>query len=182
MLSLALMAVMALALATLLGLTGRASLRVGEAGAAADLLLARHTLRGWIEAAPRTAAFEGDAEALRFEMLTDAPPFSAAEPSRVSLTADDAGAAVVEVAALDGTVARRVALSSGGGLRIGYFGDPTLSAAPTWQDEWPATAGPPDLVRIEYAGPGGPLPPLTVIPALLARQSEMSLSSPPPPD
>ena len=51
LLSLALMAAMAMAIAAVLGLTGRAALRIGAEGATTDLLLARHTLRGWIEAA-----------------------------------------------------------------------------------------------------------------------------------
>ncbi|TNC71351.1 hypothetical protein [Rubellimicrobium roseum] len=183
LLSLALMAAIGLGLASVLGLTGRASLRVTAAEATTDLLLTRHSLRDWIEAAPRTAAFEGGPEALRFEMLTDEPPFSAAYPTTVSLGRDGDGAVAIDVASdYEDAVAQRLILSPAGSLRISYFGDPTgAAAAPAWHADWPALAGPPDLVRIEYDGPEGPLPPLTAIPALEARQSEMSLSSPLPP-
>lgn len=181
LLSLALMAAMALALAAVLGFIGRAGLRIGGADAATDLLLARHELRRWIEAAPRTADFAGSADALRFDTLIDEPPLSAADLATVSLARNGAGAVVAEIAGPGDGDPRRRTLSSAGGLRLGYFGRLTPSAAPAWHNDWPAAAEPPDLVRIDYDGPEGGLPPLTAIPALVARQSEMSLSSPLPP-
>lgn len=181
LLSLVLMAAMAVILASVLGLTGRAALRVGAAAAATDLLVARHTVRGWIEAAPRMAPFAGSPEALRFETLADTPPFSAADPARISLSRDAAGAVIAEIASSDDAVSQRLTLSTAGELRIGYFGRLASAAAPAWHSDWPAAAGPPDLVRIDYEGPAGGFPPLTVIPALVARQGEISLSSPLPP-
>jgi len=182
LLSLTLMVAMALAMAAVLGLTGRAALRIGAAGSTTDLLLARYTLRSWIEAAPRTAPFAGSPEALSFQMLTDEPPFSAAEPATVDLSLDADGAVVVKTTAPgDEGATRQLTLSSAGGLQLSYFGRIDPLAAPAWHSDWPAPAGLPDLVRIDYDGPEGGLPPLVAIPALVARQSEMSLSSPPPP-
>lgn len=182
LLALSLMAAMAMTLAAVLGLTGKAALRIGEAGVSTDQLVARHAIREWIEAAPRTAAFLGSAETLRFVTLSDTPPFSAADAATVSLTRDAEGAVVAEIfGATDGAAVQRLTLSPAGALRLRYFGRLSSLAPPAWHEDWPAAAGLPDLVRIDYSGPKGDFPRLTVIPALVARQSEISLSSPLPP-
>ena len=66
-------------------------------------------------------------------------------------------------------------LSAEGALTgIRYFGDGA------WREDWPGGALP-EAIRIDYLDRGRVVPPLTVIPARRARQSEMSLSSPVPP-
>jgi hypothetical protein len=100
---------------------------------------------------------------------------------------------VVEVVQQDDTIALRAGPAEGPSLTgilaakgkitgIRYYGSPDLTAPKAWQDSWPESAGAlPDLVRIDYDSAGAPAPPLSVIPALWARQSEISLSSPVPP-
>jgi hypothetical protein len=64
-------------------------------------------------------------------------------------------------------------------LALRYYGSPVPGGLPEWRADWPVNADRlPDLVQISYADRDRVVPPLTVIPARLARQSEMSLSSP----
>ncbi|MCZ8334910.1 MAG: prepilin-type N-terminal cleavage/methylation domain-containing protein [Rhodobacteraceae bacterium] len=166
------MAAAAVILSSSLGLTGRALQRVGSEAADVDALAARAVLRRWLEEMPVAARISGDATGMEFGALIDAPPLTAARVERVQVAIE--GAALRAVAG-DGAV---VAELSADGVLVGirYFGDGA------WREAWPATAsGLPDAIRIEYLDRGRVVPPLTVIPARRARQSEMSLSSPVPP-
>ena len=155
------MAAAALILASTLGLVGRA--------------LARVVLRRWLEGMPERARLTGDGAGMTFGALIDEPPLSAAEVTDVRI-ADEGGA--VRAVAGDGALVAELA-ADGVLLGLRYYGSPGAGLAPVWREDWPATAEAlPDLVRITYETEGRMAPPLTVIPARLARQSEMSLSSP----
>lgn len=166
------MAAAAVILSSSLGLTGRALARVGAEAADVDALAARAVLRRWLEEMPGAARLTGDANAMAFGALIDAPPLTAAQVEEVRILRD--GAALRAVA---GGGAVTAELSPDGALvGIRYFGDGA------WRDDWPAAMGRlPDALRIDYIDRGRVVPPLTVIPARRARQSEMSLSSPVPP-
>ena len=164
------MAAAAVILSSSLGLTGRALQRVGAEAADVDALAARAVLRRWLEEMPVAARLSGDATAMEFGALIDTPPLSAARVEGVRVAMD--GTALRAVAADGAVVAELSAEGTLTGIR--YFGDGA------WREDWPGGALP-EAIRIDYLDRGRVVPPLTVIPARRARQSEMSLSSPVPP-
>jgi hypothetical protein len=169
------MAAAAVILASTLGLAGRALVRVGADAADVEAITARVMLRRWLEGMPVGARIVGDAGGMTFGALIDEPPMTAARVTEVRVTAE--GGAVRAVAG-DGALAAELA-GEGALVGLAYFGSPGPGIAPGWRTDWPATAEIlPDLVRISYETEGRIAPPLTVRPARLARQSEMSLSSP----
>ena len=169
------MAAAALILASTLGLVGRALARVGAEAADVEAITARVVLRRWLEGMPERARLTGDGAGMTFGALRDEPPLAAAEVTDVR-SADEGGA--VRAVAGDGALVAELA-ADGVLLGLRYYGSPGAGLAPVWREDWPATAEAlPDLVRITYETEGRMAPPLTVIPARLARQSEMSLSSP----
>jgi prepilin-type N-terminal cleavage/methylation domain-containing protein len=168
------MAAAALILSSTLGMAGRALVRVGAVSQDVEAITARLMLRRWLEAMPVQARLSGDDTEMIFGTLIDEPPLTAAEVTEVRVSgtggAVRASAAGVVVAELgpDGDL-----------LILRYYGSPVPGGLPEWRADWPVTADRlPDLVQISYADRDRALPPLTVIPARLARQSEMSLSSP----
>lgn len=172
------MAAAALILASTLGLAGRALARVGAEAADVEAITARVVLRRWLEGMPLGARITGDGAGMTFGALIDEPPLSAARVTEVRITGE--GGAVRAMAG-DGAL---VAELAGEGVLVGldYYGSPGPGIAPGWREDWPPTAEAlPELVRITYETDGRVAPPLTVIPARLERQSEMSLSSPSPP-
>ena len=172
------MAAAAVILASTLGLAGRALARVGAEAADVQAITARVVLRRWLEGMPVGARIVGDAGGMTFGALIDEPPLSAARVTEVRLTGE--GGAVLAVAG-DGALVAELAAT---GMLVGvdYYGSPGPGVAPGWREDWPATAEAlPELVRITYQTEGRVAPPLTIIPARLERQSEMSLSSPSPP-
>ena len=79
-------------------------------------------------------------------------------------------------------VARSFRLATEGSrIDIAYWGRIAPDQLPAWYQDWPASAPPPDLVKITFSGPGRPLPPLAIRPSKAFVQSEMSLSSLVPP-
>lgn len=175
------MAAAALILASSLDLTGRALARVGSDAAGIGPLTDRNRLRHWIESIPPGAALSGDSETLTFTTLIDEPPLDMASLSGVQLTLSD-----TTLSALAGPIGARALTATltetATGLTIRYYGSPWPNSQNGWHAEWPATAvALPDLIRIDYQSDLTPAPPLSVIPALSSRQSEISLSSPEPP-
>lgn len=166
------MAAAAVILSSSLGLTGRALQRVGSESADVDALAARAVLRRWLEEMPVAARLSGDARGMEFGALIDTPPLTAARVEAVRVMAE---AGALRAVAGEGAVVAE--LSAEGELTgIRYLADGV------WREDWPAAMGRlPDALRIDYLDRGRVVPPLTVIPARRARQSEMSLSSPEPP-
>lgn len=175
------MAAAALILASSLGLTGRALVRVGSDAADIGPLTDRNRLRHWIESMPPGATLSGDSTSLAFATLIDEPPLDMASLTDVQLALIDG--TLRAIAGPSDTPALTATLSeSATGLTIRYYGSPLPNSQSGWHDDWPATAiAQPDLIRIDYTSDVAPAPPLSVIPALASRQSEISLSSPEPP-
>lgn len=170
------MAAAAMILASSLGLMGRALARVSGEATDVDRISARMTLRRWLEEMPAGARLVGDGGSVTFFTLIDTPPLTAADLVAVRVSGEDravravAGAIVVEMA------------PQGQVTGIRYFGAPGPADRAEWRDNWPETATAlPDLIRLDYMDGDRVMPPLTVLPARKARQSEMSLSSPAPP-
>ena len=175
------MAAAALILASALGMTGRALSRIGAGAADISLLTDRNRLRHWIEAMPLGAVLSGDTLGMSFATLIDEPPLDMATLTVVEVlqqgTAIALRAGPADGPSLTGTLAE-----TGKIVEIRYYGSPDLTSPKAWHDAWPGSSGTlPDLIRIDYESGGAPAPPLSVIPALWARQSEISLSSPVPP-
>jgi hypothetical protein len=170
------MAAAAMILASSLGMMGRALARVGGEVADVDRISARLTLRRWLEEMPQGARLIGDSGSVTFFTLIDTPPLTAAE--LVAVRVSGAGGAVRAEAGVIG-----VDLAPQGQVTgIRYFGAPGPGDRADWRADWPGTATAlPDLIRLDYVEGDRVMPPLTVIPARKARQSEMSLSSPVPP-
>ena len=172
------MAAAAMILASSMGLIGRAMGRVGFEVADVDRITARVVLRRWLEEMPEGASLAGDGQGMRFGTLIDQPPLTAAVVTEVRVGTEEGA-----VRAVAGEGAVVAVLSPAGSITaIRYFGAANGRGAPVWRGDWPEGAEAlPQLVRIDYAEDGREMPPLSVIPARIARQSEMSPSSPVPP-
>ncbi len=169
------MAAAAMILASTLGLVGRALARVGAVSLEIEAITARLMLRRWLEAMPLQARLTGNDTEMIFGTLIDEPPLTAAQVTEVRVSG--IGGAV-HASAAEAVLVADLA-SSGVLLALRYYGSPVPGSSPAWRTDWPANAERlPDLVQISYASRERVVPPLTVIPARLARQSEMSLSSP----
>lgn len=179
--SLAMMAALALILASTLDLTARGAGRLGAEARGLDPLLHRATLRRWIEDMPSGAPLMGNADRMSFDTLIDESPFWAGDLTRVSI--ERAGETVRAVAHLsDGRIGRAILLSeASSGFTLAYWGRMRSGSGHAWHTAWPPGAGLPDLVRISYDLVDRAAPPLSVRPARAARQSTMSLSSLSPP-
>jgi len=175
------MAAAALILAAALGTTGRALSRIGESAADISLLTDRNRLRHWIEAMPLGAVLSGDAKWMSFTTLIDEPPMGMATLTMVEVVQQDT-TILLRAGPAEGPSLAGLLAAKGRIIAIRYYGSPDLTAPKAWADTWTGRPGVlPDLVRIDYDSAGTPAPPLSVIPALWARQSEISLSSPVPP-
>lgn len=175
MIALWITAAAALVMASVTGFMARALDRV-EAEGDVERISARIALRRWLEAMPEGAVLTGDAESLRFATPAVVPD-GVAGLGEVVVAVDGGGVVVRAEGQRPEWLARQGSLAS-----IRYWGAPFPDMAEGWRDDWPEGAALlPGLVRIDYAEGGQPLPPLTVVPARLARQGEMSLSSPEPP-
>lgn len=179
--SLAMMAALALILASTLDVTARGAGRLGAEAQGLAPLLDRATLRRWIEDMPPGAILVGSAERMSFDTLIDAPPFWAGELTRISI--ERSGEAVRAVALLpSGDIGREILLSEeSADFALAYWGRLPSGVGHAWFTEWPPGAGLPDLVRISYDIDGRAAPPLSVRPARAAHHSVMSLSSLSPP-
>lgn len=175
------MAAAALILASSLGMTGRALSRVGATAADIGPLTDRNRLRQWIEAMPLGAVLSGDALGMSFATLIDEPPLGMATLTVVEVLQRDE-AIQLRAGPVDGPSLTGVLAKTGTIIAIRYYGSPDPNAPKTWHEAWKESSGVlPDLIRIDYEAGGAAAPPLSVIPALWARQSEISLSSPVPP-
>lgn len=168
------MAAAAMILSSTLGMAGRALARVGAVSHEVEAITARLMLRRWLEAMPLQARLTGNETEMNFGTLLDEPPLTAAQVTEVRVSGTGGAVRASAAEAVVAELAREGAL-----LSLRYYGSPVPGGLPGWRADWPANADRlPDLVQISYADRDRDLPSLTVIPARLARQSEMSLSSP----
>lgn len=67
-------------------------------------------------------------------------------------------------------------------VSVSYFGRKSVRVEPTWHDDWSDAVLLPELIKVESTRSDGLAnPPLTVSPAILTRQREISISSLVPP-
>jgi prepilin-type N-terminal cleavage/methylation domain-containing protein len=182
LLALSVMAGLAVAAATTLGITARAIDWSARGGPEVERLQARATLRRWIEAMPPDALLAGDAAQLRFQTFVEGEGFGPGVLALVEVAATPDG--VTALARLpeapEGPSLRLTLSETGDGMGLRYYGQPG-AGAPAWTESWPRPDMLPLLLRLDYRLSEGPAPPLTARPALTARQSEISLSSLLPP-
>lgn len=191
--SLAIMAMIAVLLANALNFNRQALSRVSSGSRNADYALNQSRLRSWIEDMPLRYGggdaqdfFGGHTTRLRFKAVISDGNFWSGVPAEVTFAVSDQ----MLIATGKGTSSDR------GGTReatllldpsvqsvsISYFGRVSGSAEKNWFVAWNDTKFLPDLVRIEWVrSDGDPAPPLTLQPARIERQREMSLSSLLPP-
>ncbi|MBU2359746.1 MAG: type II secretion system GspH family protein [Alphaproteobacteria bacterium] len=182
--SLAMMAALALILASSFGVIGRALARLDPAQAQMALLLDRATLRRWIEDMPSEAALQADGDSLTFQTLIDDGLFWPGTLATVTVAQDGdalvATAVTPDVGDHPGHSQRIILSTAASDVALGFLA-PRDGGSPDWVPDWPVGPVLPDLLRITYAIDGRMAPPLIVVPARAARYSVMSLSSRAPP-
>lgn len=162
-----------------------------------EMILAHHTLRKWIEAMSLdyggdTALefFEGHEQRLWFRSVVADGSFSVGEVAEFVLEiSENEGNQSLDVrgrgqhpSGEEAHEITRVLEDSLSRLKIRYFGRRSSDAEPQWHDSWEDETYMPNLVKIEWeTGNGVPVPPLTLQPGKVERQSTMSLSSLVPP-
>ena len=189
MVALLIMAMVAMLLSSALGGTARTFNRGGGVSVSIDQALARRELRQWVEHALITSVpgdtrdlFQGTASG--FALLT-LPPSGAFWPGAATLIETSPSPSVSAEGLLPETRAKGIVQVTiappDTQLSYRYWGSTTANAPPGWHDRWPAGAGLPGLIRIDFSGPQRPLPPMVIRPGKAWLQSEMSLSSLVPP-
>lgn len=195
--SLAIMGMIAVLLANALNFNRQSLDRARFLSGETDMILAHHTLRDWIEAMPLDYAggtalefFEGAAQRLRFLSLVTNGSFREGEVAEFVLEVSEAGKNRFLVVRGRGQhpsreeehEITRVLAGSLSKLEIRYYGRRASDTEPQWHDGWKDETYLPDIVKIEWeTGDGEPVPPLTLQPSKVERQSTMSLSSLVPP-
>lgn len=197
LISLAIMGMIAVLLANALNFNRQSLERSRFLSDETELVLARLTYRSWVEAIPLdyfggTAReyFEGDARTLRLRSLVTDGSFRKDEVVELMLgTSEDGGDQTLVVQARGQHPDReedhsinRILVENLTQLKIRYYGRRSSEAEPRWYDSWSDDTYLPNLVKVEWeTGDGDPVPPLTLQPGKIERQSTMSLSSLVPP-
>ena len=195
--SLAIMGMIAVFLANAINFNRQSLDRARFLSDETQTILAYHTLQGWIEDIPLDYAgsialefFEGEAQKMRFKSLVTDGSFRQGEISEF----------VLEISIIDGKrslvirgrgqhplreeeyTISRVLSDSLSRLKIRYYGRRSSGVESQWYDRWYDETYLPDLIKIEWETDNGtPVPPLTLQPGKVERQSTMSLSSLVPP-
>lgn len=189
MVALLVMAMVAMLLSSGLGGTARSFSRGDVMTAEVESALARRELRQWVEHAlispvpgDTRALFEGTSTGLAFLTVSTSPAFWPGEALHVELSTGPRVTARGLSPNMQGEQTSSLTIAPPEvQLSFRYFGRLTADAPPGWHDTWPASAGFPGLVRIDFAGLSRPLPPMIIRPGKAWFQSEMSLSSLVPP-
>jgi hypothetical protein len=192
MVAMALMAFIALIIASGIGTSVRVLTRSSIIGADIEAAVNRKHLRVWIEQASQSAfpgkaysGLSGSATELMVEVMPLDGLFWAGEPMIATVSSSEDGTIVVRaVGSADRN--RKLTLELGlsgidAGLSISYYGRTSPDTYPRWQSEWKAEFGLPQLVKLVATGDDAKFPPLVIRPAKIYLQREMSLSSLLPP-
>ena len=160
LIALALLAFIAMALASSFSLGGRLFVKSTQIAALSDELALRSRLRGWLGAATPPSLltgfalkFEGQSDGLNFVTLTPTPLAPDAAGLAISVTAADNTLSLNAIAFDDDGVE----ISSYSGILANNATQVTFSYYLTdgetigWQNSWTDTARLPDLVRIEVS-------------------------------
>lgn len=184
LIALAIMAMMAVMVSGGLATGARVMARSGAEGALLQQAMARREVRGWIELAltapvPGDARplFAGDGRGFSVLVVPEDAMFWAGAATTVSVAVD--GIATATGRTRDGrpvTQMRRLA-PDGHAMQVRYWGRLEAMRAPLWHEEWPGTAGMPDLVKLTFSGPGVDVPDLTIRPAKARFLGQMSLTA-----
>lgn len=177
LLSLAIMAMIALGIGSLFNTGGQVWHRVDTNASLPDQAIVRQQLRHDLEHMPYVShdvllsdIFEGHANG--FVFWTSARE---AEPGKRRTQVE-----FVDNQLLVGEARARIEVDR---YRIRYFGGKEVRDTPQWHDDWEQASILPRLIKIESWQIGGEAnAPLTVQPAAMTRQREISLSSLVPPN
>ena len=182
MVALAIMAMMAVMVSGGLATGARVMARSGAEGALLQQAVARHELRGWIEQAltapvPGDArpVFIGNAQGLSALVVPEKGVFWPGEAVLVTVASDGSVVASGQTADRQPAVQSRRIAPEGHGLQFRYWGRTDPTDPPRWHQDWPASTGLPDLVKITFTGSGVDMPDMTLRPAKAREVQEMNL-------
>ena len=190
MISLAIMALIAVFLANTLNFNRLSLERMQLTSAQTGLYVNRQTLRKRIEEIPISAVepnlFQGDATSLKFKTVVLDGSFWAGEWTTVVLSQGEDDSLSMQLSGRHPTEAlplqTELSLASNiTGLSISYYGFRQAEQKSLWGAIWAEGNRLPDLVKVEWDSSGKPSPPLTFVPGKVERQRYMSLSSLVPP-
>jgi prepilin-type N-terminal cleavage/methylation domain-containing protein len=193
MISLAVMAMIALMIGSALSTTARIITRSAGYGAFVDHALARRELISMVEATLPTAfpgsqgaIASGTAESFTFQAIIDDGVFWPGAPVTATLVLSDLNAVTVTATGIsDSTKAGLTTIIrlSDPDQRLGirYYGRRSATESPAWYPVWSADQGLPILIKVTMTNGGKVQPSIVIQPAKRFRQSEMSLSSLVPP-
>lgn len=190
MISLAIMALIAVFLANTLNFNRLSLERIQLTSRQTEQYLNRETLRTHIEEIPITAVepdlFQGTAESLVFKTVVLDGSFWAGEWTTVRLSRGDDDGLSMQMSGRHPSEAipqqSELSLASNiSGFSILYYGFRQAEQKALWGETWAEGNRLPDLVKIEWDTSGRPSPPLTFVPGKVERQRYMSLSSLVPP-
>ncbi|NBZ90071.1 PulJ/GspJ family protein [Stagnihabitans tardus] len=189
--SLAVMAIIALMLAQGMGAMLRLSSRSSSGSEDVDEMAARLQLRRvveWAADAPfpgfPVVGLHGDSHSVAVESWYPDSPFWAGAPVVVSVSVDQTGAVHAKSSGLDlqqKPFTLDQVISGSGALVVRYFGQRKGGSKREWHDEWSAEDGLPELLELASAEPTSGFPPTVIRPAKQRHKGEMSLSTLLPP-
>jgi prepilin-type N-terminal cleavage/methylation domain-containing protein len=194
MIALAIMAMIAVMLSSLLSGTAQFLGRATLVGKQIDQIVARDQLRTYLQGAlvspfpnyPRSV-FRGDGQSITFLTSQTSGIFWPGAAVQVDVSKEpSSGVIVLQVEGRDleenATVKARLQLTGrDGSIAVSYFGQWSLDNSPAWRADWSAGWAPPRLVRLTLSDADRIYPPLVMQPGLDLFQSDMSASSLLPP-
>lgn len=189
--SLALMAIMAMLLASVMDFTRQNWVRSGRLQGMEQQVMARLDLRNWLQEYDRRKPFKGSKTNFEFTLWPEQQPHPDAYRYRVSLSIDRLGTtdrlnlnligfAPDETEIFNQTRAVASGLTQ---VTIRYYGRISPTAKPAWRSDWDFVTGKLRLIKIEATRQNGkPWPPFTVRVGQLTDSRVLDVSSPRPKD
>jgi hypothetical protein len=194
LISLAIMAMIAVMLGSLMSGTAKFLGRATIVGQRVDQIIARDQLRAYLEGAllspfpmDNRPLFQGNTQSIIFLSTEVQGMFWPGAAVEIQLGRSENGGPILlraqgpKAADQPPQTASNTLTTSNATLTIAYFGQVVLDAPPAWRSDWQAGWAPPKLVRITLSDEKGTLPPLVIQPAKRLLQSEISASSLLPP-